>query len=201
MTSNYRIERLLWGSGYRFIAGSDEVGRGAIAGPIVSAAVILQKNYFFGDIRDSKQLTPFGRKKLFKKIVSDCVCWSVFFISPRLIDKMGLSSANVFAMAGALRRLKIKPQMVLTDYYELKEVSCPVLALIKGDYRSATVAAASIIAKVVRDGVMEDYSVLYPQYRFDKNKGYGTREHLLEVDSAGLSPIHRKSFRINSWAK
>jgi ribonuclease HII len=197
MTSNFRIERLLWADGYRFIAGVDEVGRGAIAGPIVSAAVILPE-YYFIDIKDSKMLTPLKRERLFKKILSECICWSIFFLSSKLIDKMGLSSANIYTLEGALKRLKVKPQMVLTDYYDLKGKSCPVLALIKGDCRSATVAAASIVAKVIRDRVMEEYSGLYPQYQFDRNKGYGTREHLHAIQSSGLSPIHRISFKINN---
>lgn len=197
MTSNFRIERLLWGDGYRFIAGIDEVGRGAIAGPIVSAAVILPENYF-GDLKDSKMLTPLSRERLFRKILSDCICWTTFFVSSKLIDKFGLSSANMYALEGALKKLKVKPQMVLTDYYELKGTSRPVLALVKGDCRSATVAAASIIAKVIRDRVMEEYSKLYPQYQFDKNKGYGTYEHLIAIRSSGLSPIHRVSFKINN---
>jgi ribonuclease HII len=111
---------------------------------------------------------------------------------------MGLSSANICALEGALKRLKVKPQMVLSDYYNLKGKSYPVLALVKGDCRSATVAAASIVAKVIRDRVMEEYSGLYPHYQLDKNKGYGTREHLYAIQSSGLSPIHRISFKINN---
>jgi len=197
MTSNFRIENLLWADGYEFIAGIDEVGRGAIAGPLVSAAVILPKNYF-NDIKESKMLTSLGRVKLFKKILSDSICWSAYFISPGSIDKMGLAKANIAALNGALKNLNVKPQMVLTDYYDLRDISCPVLALIKGDFRSATVASASVLAKVIRDRVMEEYSELYPCYLFEKNKGYGTREHLLAIKSYGFSTIHRISFKLNN---
>lgn len=203
LTESKRLNRLsvfedsLYLQGYEFIAGIDEVGKGALAGPIVSAAVILpRKNYFIEKINDSKKLDEELRKGLSKKIISSCVCYGIGKISSQKIDKVRLSRANTDVFRKALRNLNKKPDIILTDALYFKS-EIPVMPIIKGDELSISISAASIIAKVIRDKIMQRFDKIYPGYDFYNNKGYGTYKHLRAIKKLGFCPIHRKSFKIN----
>jgi ribonuclease HII len=186
--------------GYDFIAGADEVGRGSFAGPIVAAAVILHRNSpLIEGLDDSKKLGSIKRMKLFEIIKNSCLCFSVARLSPALIDKISLGKANVLVLKRALTGLKIKPEIALTDavYLNTEKYGFESVPIINGDSLCACIAAASIIAKVTRDCVMDKYADLYPHYLFQNNKGYGTKQHIEGIKKHGLCKIHRKSFRIN----
>ncbi len=190
-----RYENELYISGYEKIAGVDESGRGSLAGPLVAAAVILdKKKLMIEDIDDCKRLTEFKRKFIFKKIIKNCLCWSVIKIPSGEIDRLSITKANAIAFKMAINSLKIKPDITLTDFITVNlGVKC--LPVIKGDQLSVSIAAASIIAKVIRDQIMLKFSRYYPEYGFDHNKGYGTRKHLMSLQKYGPSIIHRVSYR------
>ncbi len=188
-------ENELYISGYEKIAGVDEVGRGSLAGPLVAAAVIMdRKKMMIQDIDDSKRLTEAKRKFIFKKIIENCLCWSVVKIPPHEIDRISITKANVLAFERAIGGLKIKPDIVLADFINAS-LDVKYLKIIKGDRLSVSIAAASIIAKVVRDDIMLRLSKYYPEYGFENNKGYGTRQHLTSIRKYGPSMVHRISFR------
>lgn len=187
-------------SGYEKIAGVDEVGRGSLAGPMVAAAIMLDKNkYTIENINDSKKLSKKNREIIFKKIMEDCICWSIAMVSPLEIDEGSLSRANVKVFTDAVAGLKVKPDIVLSDYINLKfnirDLDLRFFPIVKGDQFSVSIAAASIIAKVTRDRIMVKLSKQYPEYGFDANKGYGTRKHLLALQKFGPSRVHRMSFK------
>jgi ribonuclease HII len=188
-------EDSLYLQGYDLIAGVDEVGRGALAGPIVAAAVILRRNNIFIEgIKDSKKLSEKKRKELFKLIVNNCICYSVAKICSKKIDEISLGKANIKAFQKAIENLKITPQIVITDALKV-DCNLPLIPIINGDELSISIAAASIIAKVIRDEIMEKFSKIYPNYEFEKNKGYGTKNHFLGIRKYGVCPIHRLSFK------
>ncbi|MHB1346470.1 MAG: ribonuclease HII [Candidatus Humimicrobiaceae bacterium] len=191
-----QYEDCLYMSGYDLIAGVDEVGRGALAGPIVAAAVILKKNNIFIEgIDDSKKLDAKKRKSLFKKIVKNCVCYSIAKINSKKIDNISLGKANIAVFERAITALKITPQIVLTDAIGVKKSRVPVFPIIKGDQLSISIAAASIIAKVTRDNIMEKFDLIYSDYGFKENKGYGTKKHYMCIKKHGPCSIHRLSFK------
>lgn len=177
-----------------YIAGIDEVGRGPLAGPVVAASVILPKNTeaFIG-ISDSKTLSKKQREKFSEIIKEKAVAYSIIEIDKILIDKHNILEATKIAMIKSVNNLPIKPQHLLIDALKLK-VDIEQTAIIEGDLKSLSIAAASIIAKVHRDKLMEDYGKLYPEYGFERNMGYGTKEHLQALDVYGYTPIHRHSF-------
>lgn len=191
------FEDNLYMQGYDFIAGIDEAGRGALAGPIVAAAVILpRKNYFIEKINDSKKLKEKSRNELYDKIINCCISYGVGKISPQIIDVIKLGNANKEVFKKALYNLKKKPEIVITDALSF-DSGIPILPVINGDELCVSVCAASIIAKVFRDRIMKKFDEIYPGYGFNHNKGYGTADHIKSIRKLGFCPIHRKSFHIN----
>lgn len=190
-----RYEDDLYIAGYRRIAGVDEVGRGSLAGPLVAAAVVLdRRKLIIENIDDSKKITAERRKYIFKKIIKSCLCWSVARISPGEIDRLSMARANIIAFKRAVRGLRKKPDIILADFIG-EDLGDKFLPIVKGDQISISIAAASIIAKVIRDQLMLKLSKLYPEYGFEHNKGYGTLQHLKALQKFGPTIIHRSSFR------
>lgn len=195
-----RIEKLLvkeqelWERGYLHIAGIDEAGRGPLAGPVVAAACILPAKFKLNGLNDSKQLTESKREKLFLEIKNQALGYAVGSAEPAEIDALNILEATKLAMFRAVKNLKISPHYLLIDALELSNLRIPQRGIVDGDATSASIAAASILAKVSRDHMMIELAKLYPEYKFAKNKGYGTREHILALRSYGPCPIHRKSF-------
>jgi ribonuclease HII len=188
-------ENELYISGYERIAGVDEVGRGSLAGPLVAAAVIMdRRKMMIEDIDDSKKLTEAKRKFIFKKIIENCLCWSAVKIPPYEIDRVSITKANVAAFESAIDNLRVKPDIVLADFVNAP-MDVKYLQIIKGDRLCISIAAASIIAKVIRDDIMLKLSKYYPEYGFENNKGYGTKQHLTSLRKYGPSIVHRISFR------
>jgi len=190
-----RYERTLRAQGFGRIAGADEAGRGALAGPLVAAAVILPPGFDLEGIADSKLLTPNARARAFDRIVRDAVCWSVCRAMPSRIDHRGLHRSNIWLLRRAIVRLELAPDYVLTDGFPVRKLPVPSLSIKKGDLVTASVAAASIVAKVTRDRMMDRYHRRFPEYGFDHHRGYGTRQHRDAIDRLGLTPIHRRSFK------
>jgi ribonuclease HII len=189
-----RYERTLRGQGFERIAGADEAGRGALAGPLVAAAVILPEGFDLEGINDSKQLTALQRESAYERIVRDAVSWSVSRCTPTRIDTRGRHQTNVHLLRRCVTQLPVPPDYVLTDGFPVRRLDVPILSIKKGDCVTASVAAASIVAKVTRDRMMDRYHRRYPMYGFDTNRGYGTNAHRDAIRSFGPSPIHRYSF-------
>ena len=189
-----KYEREAEAEGYRFIAGADEVGRGALAGPIVASAVILKSTEKIIGINDSKKLSSKQRESIAVIIKDKAVAWSVMEVSAAQIDTIGLQAANIKALNDAIDTLKKKPDFVICDGFKLKGKDMPTLQLEKGDSLSQTVAAASILAKVYRDRLMVNWHEDYPNYFFSMNKGYGTLEHIEAIKEKGPCVLHRTSF-------
>lgn len=189
-----RYERELWASGCRYIAGVDEVGRGPLAGPVVTAAVILPEDFDLLGVDDSKKLTPKKRDELFEKIKEAAVCWAIGRREPGRIDEINILNATKEAMLDAVNGLSVRPDHVLIDAVKLPSLDIPQTSLIHGDALSVSIAAASILAKVTRDREMEEMAKIWPGYSFEKNKGYGTKAHYEGLKALGPCPIHRKTF-------
>ncbi|MDD5382071.1 MAG: ribonuclease HII [Candidatus Margulisbacteria bacterium] len=181
--------------GYQLVAGVDEAGRGPLAGPIVAAAVILPLEIDLPGLNDSKLLSPKQREALFIKIRRQAISIGVGKVGHKLIDKLNIGKANVLAMELAVKGLCRRPDFILIDGKRYR-LDLPVAqrAIVQGDRKCASIAAASIIAKVVRDRIMDRYHLKYPEYGFAWHKGYGTREHFQELQEHGPCPIHRRSF-------
>lgn len=188
------FEKNLWGAGFRHIAGADEVGRGALAGPVVAAAVILPKGTENFGLRDSKKLTPAKRESLFEEIGKRAVSIGIGVVEPEEIDRINILRATLKAMEMALSSLIPPPDYILIDGNQPVKSHIPQETIVKGDDRSISIAAASIIAKVTRDRMMTSLHEIYPLYNFPNHKGYGTEEHRDAIDKYGQSLIHRKSF-------
>ena len=192
------FENRLWSAGYPLVAGLDEAGRGCWAGPVVAAAIILPANQEIQNklsgVRDSKQMTARQRSYWAEEIKHEAYCFSVGFSSHEEIDAQGIVAATRQAMMRALERLKAQPQFLLLDYILLPCMDLPQLALVKGDGRVLSIAAASILAKTCRDAWMANMEVQYPGYGFARNKGYGTSQHRASLERKGICPIHRCSF-------
>lgn len=191
----FNYEKRLWKRGIKFVAGIDEVGRGPLAGPIVAAAVILPKNYKISGLDDSKKITPKKRERIYYEIRRKALAIAIGKVSHRAIDKLNIYRANLLAMKMAIEKLKIKPHYLLIDG-ERNVIDCPIpqRGICGGDRKCASIAAASIIAKVTRDRMMVRYHQKYPNYGFDRHKGYGTKEHFQKIFQYGPSSIHRRSF-------
>jgi ribonuclease HII len=187
-------ERELRARGFRMLAGVDEAGRGALAGPLVAAAVILPEDFELDGIEDSKLLTPKQRREAAVRIREHAVAVSVCRAMPRRIDRAGLHRTNLALLGRALRTLPVTPEFVLSDGFPIKRLGLPCLALRKGDVVTASVAAASVIAKVTRDRMMDRYHRRFPDYGFNTNRGYGTERHWEALWRLGPTPIHRRSF-------
>lgn len=179
---------------YSYICGIDEVGRGPLAGPVVAAAVILPKDCNILYLNDSKQLSEQKREELYDIIMEQAVAVSLGMVSPARIDEINILQATYEAMREAIAKLPVQPAILLNDAVTIPEVIIPQVPIIKGDAKSVSIAAASIIAKVTRDRLMVEYDKMMPSYGFAKNKGYGTAEHIAALKEVGPTPIHRKTF-------
>ncbi len=188
------IENGLYEEGFDFVAGVDEAGRGPLAGPVCAAAVILPKDIIIEGINDSKKLTEKMRNKLFDEITQKAISYSIEFVSPEVIDSINIRQATSLAMHNAVSNLDTKPDFVIIDGNDNFEYDTPYRYVIKGDAKSQTIAAASILAKVSRDRLMVALAEKYPQYALEKHKGYGTKVHIEAIQKYGVSEIHRKSF-------
>ncbi|MFM7624001.1 MAG: ribonuclease HII [Actinomycetota bacterium] len=190
------IEERLLKSGLSAIAGVDEAGRGACAGPLVIAALILKdpKSSALSKVRDSKELTPKAREEIFPVILENARSHSIIEISPAEIDSFGLHKSNIEGIRRAISALDITPEYVLTDGYEIPGIAIPNLAVWKGDQVALTISAASILAKVHRDRLMASLDKEYPEYGFAEHKGYVTSSHTASLERVGVSPVHRKSY-------
>jgi ribonuclease HII len=190
-------ENALARAGLAPVAGIDEAGRGACAGPLVVAAVLLDQAAIrrLPGLADSKLLTPAAREDAYTRIVARAVDWHVVVIQPAEIDRLGLHVCNVEGMRRAAAGLRGQPGYVLTDGFPVRGLGTPALAVWKGDQVTASVAAASIVAKVTRDRMMGELDERYPQYGFGRHKGYVTGDHLRALAEHGPSPVHRRSFR------
>jgi ribonuclease HII len=191
----YNYETRLKNEGYSLIAGIDEAGRGSLSGPVVAAAVILPCRLFISDIKDSKKLTSQKRTKLYCSILNKAKDVGIGIVEAEIIDRINIAQASFLAMKNAILDLKEVPDYLLVDGFKIPHLNISQLALIKGEDKSISIAAASIIAKVYRDNIMVKYDHKYPQYLFKKNKGYGTEEHLKALLKYGPSEIHRKSYK------
>ena len=180
--------------GYKYIGGIDEAGRGPLAGPVVAAVVIFPENIFIENLKDSKKLSSKQRDVLYEKIKREALAFEIGLSDEKCIDKINILNATKKAMEQAVNSLKIKPDILLIDAVKLDNLSIPQISIVNGDNLSISVAAASIIAKVTRDRLIEQYDNIYPQYGFAKHKGYGTKEHIEAIKKYGICPIHRLSF-------
>ncbi|MDD5290256.1 MAG: ribonuclease HII [Patescibacteria group bacterium] len=192
---NFRHEHKLWKQGYDLIVGLDEAGRGSWAGPLVAGAVVWPRGFKKVDgLNDSKKLTPSAREKLFLQIVKNCLGWAVGIVPHTHLDEVGVLEANREVFRRALENLGLTPHYVLVDGVKIFEPAVPHEFIIRGDGKIASIAAASIVAKVVRDRMLAQFSKDYPEYNWHNNKGYGTEEHRAALDQFGLSELHRLSF-------
>jgi ribonuclease HII len=193
-TAPYRYEAKAWKTGVTRIAGVDEAGRGPLAGPVVAAAVVIAPDRRIRGVADSKLLLPERRELLYTLIQERAVAVGVGIVDHLTIDRINILEATRLAMAQALTALTLAPELVITDFVELRELVCPQRNLVDGDARCASVAAASIIAKVTRDRMMLEIDRAYPEYGFARHKGYATPEHLAALDRWGPCPLHRRTF-------
>lgn len=191
----YQYENRLKNEGYSLIAGIDEAGRGSLSGPVVAAAVILPCQLFIPDVKDSKKLTSQKRAELYYSILNKARDVGVGVVDAKVIDRINIAQASFLAMKKAILDLKKAPDYLLVDGFKIPQINIFQLPLIKGEDKSMSIAAASIVAKVYRDNIMVEYDKKYSQYLFKKNKGYGTEEHLEALLKYGPSEIHRKSYR------
>ena len=189
----YQIEERLYQQGITYIAGVDEAGRGPLAGPVVAAAVILQKGTKLKYVNDSKQLTEKQREKALEEIKKHAISISIAISSVEEIDRINIYRATREAMYSAISKLSIKPDYILIDAMPM-ELDIPSESIIKGDALSISIAAASIVAKTTRDQYMLEMDKLFPEYEFKKHKGYGTKEHMEKIMIYGPTPIHRKTY-------
>lgn len=179
---------------YNYIAGIDEVGRGPLAGPVVTCAVILPKDFNVLYINDSKKLTEKKREELYDIIMKEAISVGIGIESPKVIDEINILQATYSAMRKAIDNLEVKPDLLLNDAVTIPDVNIKQVPIIKGDAKSISIAAASIVAKVTRDRMMVEFDKIYPEYDFAGNKGYGSSTHIEALKKVGPTPIHRQSF-------
>ncbi len=194
MGAPYRYERAAWRSGFLRVAGVDEAGRGPLAGPVVAAAVVLAPDRRIAGLQDSKLLTAARREFLFDRILKEAAAVGIGMVDPETIDRVNILEATRLAMLAALDKLAPRPDLVLVDALRLSALPCPQTSLVRGDRRSASIAAASIVAKVTRDRLMLEAEARFPEYGFARHKGYPTPEHLAALRRHGPCPIHRRTF-------
>ena len=178
-----------------YICGIDEAGRGPLAGPVVVASVIMPKNSFIEGVNDSKKVSEKKRELLYEKITEEAIAWEVGIITPQEIDEINILNATKKGLTSSINGLKVKPDIILVDALnKIDTLGIPYQSIIKGDAKSYSIAAASIIAKVTRDRMMKEWDGIFPQYGFESHKGYGTAKHIQAIKEYGICPIHRKSF-------
>ena len=187
-------ERELISAGYRYVCGVDEVGRGPLAGPVVCAAVIMSLDDIISGVDDSKKLSEKKRVFLDGEIRKKAIALNICRVESEIIDEINILQATRLCMKRAVEGLEIKPDFVLCDGNMTLDIETEQKSIVHGDALCYSIGAASIAAKVYRDNLMADYAKVYPEYGFDKNKGYGTKEHIKAIINAGICPIHRKSF-------
>ena len=191
---DYSYEQAAKDSGFNLICGVDEAGRGPLAGPVCAAAVILPEGVSIEGINDSKKLSEKKREKLFDAIIDTALAYSIQFVEPNVIDDINIRQATSLAMHNAVDGLQQKADYVIIDGNDRIAYDIPYEYVIKGDAKSQSIAAASILAKVSRDRLMVELDEKYPQYGFAKHKGYGTKDHMESIQKYGVSEVHRKSF-------
>ena len=185
---------------YSLIAGVDEVGRGPLAGPLVTCAVIMKKDSKIEGVTDSKKLSRKKMLELKEQIIDDALAVSYGYANNNLIDEINIRQATLFAMKNAVENLNIKPEILLIDAERI-DSNIPQLNIVKGDLNEYAISCASILAKIRRDDIMINFSKIYPEYSFDTNVGYGTKKHYEAIDDNGITPIHRLSFLKKYYAK
>jgi len=190
----FSIEKELWSEGYSYLCGIDEVGRGPLAGPVVAAAVIIRNEIDIPALNDSKKLTTKQREDIYNDLIQKCECFAIGAADEHEIDNLNILNATFLAIQRAVNNLQVKPDFLLIDGNRQPDINFPTRTIIKGDEKCFSIAAASVIAKVVRDHYMVEIDGKYPKYKFKNNKGYATREHIDIVKEIGPSPVHRKSF-------
>ena len=190
----WEIENSVYEEGFEIICGVDEAGRGPLAGPVCAAAVILPKGLEIPGLTDSKKLTDKKRRELFPLIQEQAIAYGIGLATEQEIDEINILQATFLAMQRALDQLAVKPDLALIDGNRQKDFGLPVKTVVKGDSLSANIAAASILAKVTRDNLMQEMAETYPQYGFEIHKGYGTKAHYAALREFGACPIHRMSF-------
>lgn len=193
-TAPYRYEAQAWRAGLARVVGIDEAGRGPLAGPVVAAAVVFAPDRRVRSLADSKLLTPERRTELYGEIHTRALAIGVGIVDHETIDRINILEATRLAMMNALAGLGVTPELVITDFVALRGLLCPQRNLIDGDLRCASVAAASIVAKVTRDRIMLDVDKEFPEYGFARHKGYATPDHLAALDRYGPCPLHRRTF-------
>ncbi|MCM1309117.1 MAG: ribonuclease HII [Butyrivibrio sp.] len=189
-----KTENENYAAGYTRICGVDEAGRGPLCGPVVAGAVILPKNCDILYINDSKKLSEKMRDVLYDEIAKGAVAWGVGIVPPERIDEINILQATYEAMRIAVENLKVSPDILLNDAVTIPGVEIPQIPIVKGDAKSQSIAAASIMAKVTRDRIMAKYDEMYPEYGFARHKGYGTKAHIEALREYGPCPIHRRTF-------
>lgn len=194
----YRFEAQAWRTGLTRVAGVDEAGRGPLAGPVVAAAVVIAPDRRVRGLADSKVLPPERREVLYALIQDQAVAVGVGIVDHLTIDRINILEATRLAMGQALAALAVVPELIITDFVSLRACPCPQRNLVDGDARCASVAAASIVAKVTRDRLMRELDAEFPAYGFARHKGYATAEHIAAIDRHGLCPLHRRSF-VSEW--
>lgn len=195
LTKLKEIENEIYNSGIETICGIDEAGRGPLAGPVVVAAVIMPKDSMIEGVNDSKKVSEKKRETLYEQIINEAIAYGVGIIDQKEIDEINILNATKKGLTTAIKELKVKPQRILVDALTgIDTLGIPYTSIIKGDAKAYSIAAASIIAKVTRDRIMREWDEIYPEYGFEKHKGYGTKMHIDAIKEYGLCPLHRLSF-------
>lgn len=190
----YKYENELYDKGIKYIAGVDEVGRGPLVGPVVTACVILPRNFVLEGLTDSKKLTEKKRNSFYDYIMDHAISVSVGIKSEKVIDEVNIYEATKLAMYEAVEKSSVKPEHVLIDAMKLEKLEMPSTSIIKGDAKSISIAAASVIAKVTRDRMLDELDLKYPMYGFKSNKGYPTKKHIEAINEYGIIDEHRRTF-------
>ncbi len=190
----WEIHRTYKDQGYQLICGVDEAGRGPLAGPVTAAAVILPEGYEIPGLNDSKQLTDKKRRELYPIIKEEAIAYGIAFVDEKIIDEVNILNATFMAMKDAISQLSVKPDLALIDGNRVSDFGVEAIPVVKGDAKAASIAAASILAKVARDDYMEAMAEQYPGYGFEVHKGYGTKRHYAAIEEKGMCPIHRRTF-------
>ena len=194
MNSLKKFDKKYYSDQIKVVAGVDEAGRGPLAGPVVAAAVIFKKEVFIEGVDDSKKLTEIKREKLEKEIKDKCICFGIGIVDQYIIDEINILQATLKAMKDAVSQLSVKSDLVLIDGNKSFISEIPTKTIVKGDSNSFSIAAASILAKVARDNIMKEFALLHPEYLWERNKGYGTKQHVEALKMYGYTKYHRKTF-------